>query len=216
MPHAFRFISAISLPLVLTLAAVTPVAAVDLSQQCSNTDDGYSVSLPRGWYYNERVEGGDLEDVAACRFFGPEDFYVAPQAGIGGMAIAIGLGNDGPPGEMTPGTTVDGKPAFVTETTVGEDGLEPAGTRHYDYWIEIGPDAWLVAGTSDAPNFVGDYEENKAVLDAMMDSLRFGVASLPDTALATSPAAPLALASGLAMILLALVATGRQLSRRAV
>jgi hypothetical protein len=216
MPRAFRFLSAISLPLVLILATVAPVAAVDLTQKCSNTDDGYSVSLPRGWYYNERVEGGELDDVAACRFFGPEDFEVTPQAGIGGMAIAMGLGNDGPPGETTPDTTVDGKPAFVTEMTVPEDGVEPAGTRHYDYWIEIGPDAWLVAGTSDAPNLVGDYDENKAVLDAMMDSLRFPVASLPDTALATGPAAPLALAGGLAMILLALVTTGRRRSQRAV
>jgi hypothetical protein len=214
MLRAFRFLSAISLPLVLTLTAA-PVAAVDLTQHCSNADDGYSVSLPRGWYYNERVEGDELDDVAACRFFGPEDFEVTPQSGIGGMAITIRLSNDGPPGETTPDTTVDGKPAFVTETTVAEDGFEPAGTRHYDYWIEIGPDAWLAAGTSDAPNFVGDYDENKAVLDAMMDSLCFRAASLPDTALAIT-STPLALASGLAITLLAILAAGRQVSRRAV
>jgi hypothetical protein len=213
MPRIVSFLSAISLPLVLTLDATAPVAAVDLTQHCSNTDDGYSVSLPRGWYHNERVEGGELDDVAACRFFGPEDFEVTPQSGIGGMAITVRLGNDGPPGEMTPDTTVDGKPALVTETIVAEDGFEPAGTRHYDYWVEIGPDTWLSAGTSDAPNFVGDYAENKAVLDAMMDSLQFRAASLPDTALVT-PSAPLA--GGLAMILLALLATGRRLSRRAI
>ncbi|MDQ4035804.1 MAG: hypothetical protein M3153_07720 [Chloroflexota bacterium] len=79
---------------------------------------------------------------------------------------------------VTPHTTVDGRPAFLAEKTVAEEGFEPAGTRHDDPCIEIGPDAWLSAGTSDAPNFVRDYEEDKVVLDAMMDSLRFRAASL--------------------------------------
>ena len=179
-----RLLLAAAIPALLSLASLGPVGAQTLDQECTNPDFDYTVSFPAGWYVNGHVEGGELEDVAACRFFSPEDFAVQPQAGIAGIAIAIGAENMGPPGEMTPETTVGGKPAFITETETQEDGFEPAGTQHYDYWIEIGPDTWLVAGTSDAPSFVGSYEENKATLDAMMDSLTFDEPTMPDTAMA--------------------------------
>ncbi len=166
----------------LSVAPVATVGAQTLSQTCTNPDFGYTVAFPAGWYVNASVEGGDLDDVAACRFFSPQDFEVRPQAGIAGVAIAIGGEQSGPSGARTPETTVGGKPAYVTEMTTEEDGFEPAGTRHYDYWIEIGPDTWLVAGTSDAPTSVGEYEANKDTLDAMMDSLIFASPRLPDTA----------------------------------
>jgi hypothetical protein len=82
-----------------------------------------------------------------------------------------------------------GRPAFITETETAESGFEPAGTRHYDYWVELGPDSWLVAGTSDGPTFVGAYEGNKDVLDAMMISLTFSPDRLPDAA-AVPPRVP--------------------------
>jgi hypothetical protein len=180
-----RLLLLVAIPAVLSLASFAPVGAQTLSQECTNPDVDYTVAFPTGWYVNGRVEGGELEDVAACRFFAPQDFEVQPQAGIAGIAVSIGAQSDGPPGALTPETSVGGKPAYVTETTVEQDGIEPAGTRHYDYWVELGPDAWLRAGTSDAPNVVGDYDENKAVLDAMMDSLTFGAETpgLPDTAM---------------------------------
>lgn len=180
--HPVRLLLMAAVPALLSLATFAPVGAQTLSQECTNPDFGYTVGFPAGWYVNEHVDGGELDDVAACRFFSPQDFEVRPQAGISGIAIAIGAEHSGPPGGRTPETTVGGKPAYVTETTTEEDGLEPAGTRHYDYWIEIGPDTWLVAGTSDAPTSVGDYEDNKVVLDAMMDDLTFASPKLPDTA----------------------------------
>jgi hypothetical protein len=210
--HASGPLAIFGAVLALMAASAMPVAAQDLTQECANDDVGYSVGFPKGWYYNEFVEGGELEDVAACRFFSPQDFEVQPQAGIAGMAIAIGPEADGPDGALTPDTTVGGKPAYITETTVEEDGFEPAGTRHYDYWIELGPDTWLVAGTSDAPNFVGDYDENKALLDAMMDSLRFGRSDdggVPDTRVA-APVASLPAFLGL----LLLAAAGLAVMRR--
>lgn len=200
---------------VLALLAVSamPVAAQDLTQECTNADVGYTIGFPDGWYVNERVEGGELVDVSACRLFSPQDFEVQPQAGIAGMAIAIGVEGNGPQGAMTPDTSVGGKAAFITETVVEDDGFEPAGTRHYDYWIEFGPDAWLVAGTSDAPNFVGDYDENKAVLDAMMESLRFDGGDddvqLPDTRVA-APAASLPVLIGTILLLAAGMAAARR------
>jgi hypothetical protein len=170
-----------AIPALLSLAWYTPVGAQTLDQRCSNPELGYRVAFPGGWYVNQRVEGGELEDVAACRFFSPSDFEVRPQTEIAGVAVAIDTEASRPEGG-TP-TTVDGKTAFVMETETAEDGFEPAGTRHYSYWIELGPDRWLVAGTSDAANFVGDYDENRAVLDAMMDSLEFVEPQMPDTAL---------------------------------
>jgi hypothetical protein len=198
--HASARPAIIAAALALLVASATPVGAQDLTQECTNDDVDYTVAFPGGWYYNEFIDGGELEDVAACRFFSPQDFEVQPQAGIAGIAIAIGLEANGPQGGTA--TTVGGKAAFVTETTVEEDGFEPAGTRHYDYWIEIGPDTWLAAGTSDAPNFVGDYDENKTVLDAMMGSLRFGGSDdfrLPDASLA-APAASLPVLIGLLLL----------------
>jgi hypothetical protein len=171
----------------LSLVVLAPVGAQTLTQECTNPDFAYTVSFPDAWYANARVEGGDLEDVAACRFFSPQEFDVRPQSEVAGIAIAISPQATGPADARTPDTEVGGKPAYVRETTVAEDGFEPAGTRHYDYWIEIGPDSWLVAGTSDAPAFVGEYEDNQAILDAMMDGLSFGSTrpGLPDTALPT-------------------------------
>lgn len=208
--HASARLAIIAAVLALLAASATAVSAQDLTQECSNADVGYGVGFPDGWYVNERVEGGELEDVAACRFFSPQDFEVQPQSGIAGIAIAIGVAGNGPEGGTA--TTVGGRAAVVTETTVEEDGVEPAGTRHYDYSIELGPDSWLVAGTSDAPNFVGDYDENKAVLDTMMDSLTFvgsDGGGLPDT----SVAAPVGHVPGLIGLLL-LASAGLAIIRR--
>jgi hypothetical protein len=176
-----RLLLLAALPALLGLFASGPVAAQELGPECTNAELGYAVAFPIGWYVNERVDGGELDDVAACRFFSPQDFEVRPQSEVAGIAISISAQSDGPRGG-TP-TTVGGKPAFVTETETQEDGVEPAGTRHYDYWIEIGPDTWLLADTSDAPSSVGDFEDNKMVLDEMMASLTFDAGGLPDTAL---------------------------------
>jgi hypothetical protein len=86
-----------------------------------------------------------LADVSACRFFSPQDFDVRPQSEVSG-AIVIDVGNQGPPGRLAPDTEVGGKPAFITETETPEGGFELAGTLHYDCWVELDPDSWLVAG----------------------------------------------------------------------
>ncbi len=70
-------------------------------------------------------------------------------------------------------------------------GFEPAGTKTYSYWIELGDGSWLVASTSDGANWVGDYEENKATLDAMMGSLTFEGGMLPDTSIDAGSAPPI-------------------------
>ena len=172
------------------LTTSAPVHAQDLGQDCTNPDDGYSVAFPTDWYANERVEGGESDDVAACRFFSPEEFVVAPASQATNIAVAIGVQQDGPQasGEQT---TVGGRPATRIESVAAEGGFEPAGTQTYSYWIELSDGTWLVASTSDGPNWVGDYEENKAILDAMMESLTFEGGMLPDTAIDVGSVAPI-------------------------
>jgi len=201
---------AVIAPVILAMAAAMPVAAVELTQRCTNPEEGYTVNLPRGWYYNETVEADGTEDVAACRFFSPEDFEVRPASGVADVAIGIGRDATAPPSAGA-ATTVGGKPATNLETEANDDGFDPAGTRYYQYWIDVG-DEWLVATTSDGPGWVGSYEDNKDVLDAMMGTLTFGTSSLPDTALA-EPTSLWPLATGGMLLLLATVGALR-LARR--
>ena len=201
---------AVIAPVLVAVAAATPVAAVELTQQCTNPEEGYTVSLPRGWYYNETVEADGTDDVAACRFFSPDDFEVRLGSGVSDVAIGIGREATAPRAEGE-ATTVGGKPAIILETEASDDSFDPAGTRYYQYWVDIGDD-WLVATTSDGPTWVGEYEDNKDVLDAMMGTLTFGTTSLPDTALA-EPTSPWPLATGGTLLLLATVGALR-LARR--
>jgi hypothetical protein len=203
-------LAAIIAPVILAMAAAMPVAAVELTQRCTNPEEGYTVSLPRGWYYNETVEADGTDDVAACRFFSPSDFEVRPGSGVSDVAIGISRESTAPRAEGE-ATTVGGKPTIVLETEATDDSFDPAGTRYYQYWIDIG-DEWLVATTSDAPTWVGEYEDNKAVLDAMMGTLTFGKTGLPDTALAV-PMNPWPFGAGATLILLAAVATVRRARR---
>ena len=176
-----RPIAAVAAATLLAIATVGPVMAADLTQQCTNPEAAYTVEFPDGWYVNGEVEGGASDDVAACRFFSPEPFEVRPGTSVGGVAIAIGPQEGGPP-DAGEAKTVGGKPAVVVETVAETDGFEPAGTRHYSYWIELGAGEWLVADTSDGPAYVGAYDENRAILDEMMDSLTFAQGTLPNTA----------------------------------
>lgn len=151
--------------------ATTPMPSPGVAE-CTNEQDGYTVAYPDGWWANEFVEGGEVDDVAACRFFAPEEIEIRPASQAAGMAIAIGRQPTAPPLEGE-ATTVGGREAVVLEGVSTEDGpFDPAGTRTRQYWIELG-DEWLVGTTSDGPAWEGDYDENVEILDAMMDSLEF-------------------------------------------
>jgi hypothetical protein len=201
---------AVIAPVLVAIAAPTPVAAVELTQRCTNPDEGYTVSFPRGWYYNETVEADGIDDVAACRFFSPEDFEVRPASSVADVAVGIGREATAPRAEGE-ATTVGGRSATILETEAGDDGFDPAGTHYYQYWIDIG-DEWLVATTTDGPGWVGSYDVNKDVLDAMMRTMTFGTSSLPDTAVA-DPTSPWPLAAGGTLLLMATVGALR-LARR--
>lgn len=187
LTDAARRVAAFGIGALILLVAVAPVGAQTLSQECENPDVSYGVAFPGGWYVNEHVEGGDVADVAACRFFSPQDFDVAPATGVANVAIAIGLQAGGPPAAFDgEAITVDGRAAVRGEDVTPADTDVPEGTRYYVYWIDLGDGSWLLASTSDGPTSVGDYDANRATLDAMMDSLDFGSASLPDTAMSAA------------------------------
>jgi hypothetical protein len=150
----------------------SPVAtgSVDEAVPCTNPDDGYRVEVPSGWYVNEMVEGQGGDHVAACRFFSPVEFEVRPASEASGIAIAIRREATPPRAEGVT-TTIAGREATIVERVSTTDGFDPAGTRYYEYWIDAGTD-WLVVATSDGPNWLGDYDENKAVLDGMVRTLQ--------------------------------------------
>lgn len=203
-----RLLATIGVAAAALFALAAPVHAQDLGQNCTNPDDGYRIAFPTGWYVNERVDGGESDDVAACRFFSPDEFVVAPASQATNIAVAIGVQQDGPQasGEQT---TVGGRPATRIESVASDGGFEPAGTQTYSYWIEFGDGTWLVASTSDGPNWVGDYLQNKATLDAMMESLTFESGMLPNTAIDVGSVPPVGAAvvgAGLLLIAVSLAA----------
>jgi hypothetical protein len=152
----------------------TPATPSPAAERCENETDGYAVAVPDGWWHNERVDGGDLDDVEPCRFFAREAIEIRPATQAAGMAITISTTTGTPPldGEET---TVDGRPAVIRESVNEEGGpFEPAGTRSYGVWIETGGGTHLLVLTSDGPTWSGDYEENVAALREMVDSLRIG------------------------------------------
>ena len=154
----------------------TPTGVRDV-YRCENATDGYALDVPSDWYANPRVEAGEgLDDVAACRFFGPTEFEIAPNAGLpAGVAISVQVVPEAPPpsgevvesGEMV----VDGRDATVRLLETTSEGLTPAGTLVYEYLVVMDDGRVLLVGTDSSRD--GDFEEHRDVLDAMMESLDF-------------------------------------------
>lgn len=135
-------------------AGTSPV----LTAYCTNPGVAYTVAFPADWFVNPHVPGpGAANDVNACRFFSPEDFTVTPGAEPTGIAIGFfpqsgGLGAGEP-------VMVDGHDAVRAETG-------SAGEQTYFYTIRLTPQRILSVQTHE--EWVGDYSENKAILDRMM------------------------------------------------
>jgi hypothetical protein len=161
-------------------APPTPSASSSAARdfyRCENDTDGYALDVPSDWYANARVEGGEgLDDVAACRFFGPTEFEIAPNAGIPpAVAISIQIVADAPPaaGEVVESrdVLVDGRDATVRLVETTSDGFTPAGTLVYEYLVTMDDGRVLLVGTDSSRD--GDFEEHREVLDAMMETLDF-------------------------------------------
>lgn len=192
----------------------SPTAGATLGATCTNAELGYVVDYPAGWVVND---GGVLP---SCSLFDPMSVEVAPGTEIPpSIAIAI-RGSDvpfdrmaTPTGDVQVGieaverteTTVDGHDAVtVLFAATQEAPLLELGTRGYRYLVGLG-DPEPIAAASTLVAVVYDagetgFDHKRAVLDAMMDSLRFSdvTAPSPGTALTDDQAVALGFSETLA------------------
>lgn len=151
--------------------------------RCTNEMEGYAVSYPADWYTNETMDLDEFvegPETGACTFFGRQPMELRANAGLPDTVIIRFSPSETrqPPSDgaetISEGdVVVAGRPATVRETEQTTDAGAPfsaPGDRWYDYTVELVDGSFLIVATSSRAD--GDYEENKAVLDAMMSTLR--------------------------------------------
>ena len=156
------------------------------AQECENEELGYEVGYPEDWWANERIEPDEptLTPIPECMYFAREPVDLQPNAGLpGGLAVHFDVreGQEAVDPELMESygeilgqddDTVDGRPATVWETeATNGTSFTPAGSRTYQYVIELEDGSQLVAITDSVHQDEEDYEATKPILDAMMDSL---------------------------------------------
>lgn len=144
---------------------------------CEDDSVGYRVAFPDAWWWNEPFES-EIGPHATCRYFAPEFFDATTvsreQPTPEGVAIfASVIPPDGGLGQLgnvvsSEELTVAGQLAVREEEEYEPGGFLEPGGRIYRYVIELPEDRQLVFT---ANNQVGDYEENRTVLDGMMQTL---------------------------------------------
>lgn len=138
--------------------------------------DGYSIGYPEGWHVNTP------EIVAPCSLFDSEPLEVPMDSEIP-IEIAITIGIESVPYDTMTGdvmgrrdlsrerTRIDGREAMRVRAETTGEGLYDAGIGSYHYSVDLGEET-LIATTFDAGPL--PFDRKRAVLDAMMSSLRFG------------------------------------------
>jgi hypothetical protein len=148
---------------------------------CENEPLGYAVDYPADWWANERiVTDPELTPIEACQYFAEEPVELQQNAGLPpDVAIVAGLedapaGNPQQPIRVLAEREVEvaGRPARVREIEwTADTGFQRVGDRSYAYRIDLPNGETLRFGTLDQQPSVR-YEARKAVLDAMMETLR--------------------------------------------
>ena len=169
--------TALTTPESATTTTSTIRSGMPLTQSCTNTEGRYQVGFPEGWYTNEgRV-------VPPCRYFHPEPFEVPPQTEVVGLAVSVGVDNvefarvtQGEPHAerqlSREEITVAGRQAVRIEARSTGEALLPDGVRGYRYHVDV-EGGTLTAATYDVDDL--DYEENKRVLDRMMETVELNI-----------------------------------------
>jgi hypothetical protein len=144
---------------------------------CEDDSVGYRVAFPDEWWWNEPFDS-EMGPHPNCRYFAPDSFDVGTvnreQPIPEGVAIyTFVISPDGALGQggalvTSEEVTVAGHPATREEEEFTPGGFLAPGERIYRYVIDL-PDGGQLVFT--ASNQVGDYDENRAVLDLMMESL---------------------------------------------
>lgn len=174
-----------------------PFGAATFGQPDSCEDDsvGYRVAVPDAWWWNQPFDS-EIGPHAQCRYFAP-DFFDAgtvsrEQPIPEGVAISVlvippGAGVGGS-GELVSSEeiTVAGQPATRIEEEHEPGGVLEPGERLYRYVIELSQERRLVFATGNA---IGDYGENRDVLDRMMETLECSIRARSAVRTATSSSA---------------------------
>jgi hypothetical protein len=162
-------------------------AVFDDPDNCEHSSSAYRVALPDSWWWNTAYEHDELGTLAACRFFSPEQFDITTASREQPIPDRVSLWMDyaegGCFGYINPileerEVTVDGFTATVTEFAEGKREDNPPS--YYQYLLDLTPElpcedpesARIVATTG--VDLYGDYKENKAMLNRMMETMQIG------------------------------------------
>ncbi|TYP88454.1 hypothetical protein [Blastococcus xanthinilyticus] len=161
-------------PQVADVGALADQVATGRTAGCENPA-GFEVVYPADWSVNSGAV------VPPCSWFDAAAFTVPEASDVRTAAITFAVR---PADEMVqpwPDVTasdavdVGGRTAVRVEQVSGP-GLYPVGTPITSYVVDLPSGEVLVASTVGLPG--SDHERDVAVLDAMMDSLRFAAAPL--------------------------------------
>lgn len=154
----------------------SPEETTAVTRTCTAEADGYAVDYPADWHVNDPAEA------EPCRWFHPEPFTLPQQQEATGIAIPVGFapqpldellealrdGSDEVVGEEE--REAGERRAVRVELRSGGQALLPDGTRITQWLIDF-DSRTMTASTHDVAT-AGTYDDNVAVLDAMMRSLR--------------------------------------------
>lgn len=130
----------------------------------------FAIGYPEPWWVN------DEHQAPPCSLYHPTRLEVAPE----NLDAAVFITVDEVPYEEvleaeqagqvhnSEELVIDGQRAHVIERTSTGEGLLPEGERAYTYLVDLG-DATLVAATYTVGDT--DFQQDRAVLDAMIDTL---------------------------------------------
>jgi hypothetical protein len=157
--------------------------------RCTNAAVGYSIGYPGDWFTTD-VFDGQADPANACMWFSPTPFGPEGNVVAEGWGYPLEVAVRGPFDQqldqvrdpevarilMQEELVVDGHRAVRIEyetlmDLIGEPGL------HYEYLIELDPETTLVVHTTETRGVEGVFEENRAVVDLAVDTLRFDPAA---------------------------------------
>ncbi len=171
-----------------TEAPTTTAPGVMLTQMCQGSR--YELRYPQGWSANR----GDV--APPCRFFDPAPFTLPPATEVVGLAVIFDVESvpfsqlrdaAGGPGEEIldrRDVTVDGRRGVRLEARELDGGLVPVGTPSLRYLVDL-EDATLVAVTYGLRGAA--WEQNRAVLEAMVGSVKVIAKACSAAGLSPSP-----------------------------
>ena len=164
---------------------ITPPGSLPAGwERCTNGALGFSIGYPGDWFTTD-VFDGRADPANACQWFSPDPF--GPQGNLVSegwgypLEVAIRGRFDAELQQaLDPAVArileqqdlvVDGHRALRVEYESLVDVV--ADTElHYEYVIELDAETTLIVHTTETRGIVGDYHENKVVVDEAVDTLR--------------------------------------------